>query len=222
MRGARLPAMSEEKRRSRLFAATEMAGATILSFAGLGSAWASYQAALWDGEQAANYSIANTIRVEASGGRLESDMHVLVDVAGFSAWLDAMAVEDTRLAEFYRARFLPEFRASFESWLAMTPLRNPDAPPTPFAMPGYVPAGRAEAARREAEAAAAFAEGQEANRVSDVFVRGSVILATAMFFAGIGQVFKGAAVRVVLAVLAGGILLLGGAQILSLPVLAPG
>ena len=43
--------------------ALEVASAIIISIAGLGASWASYEAGLWDGDQAAHYTRANLLRV---------------------------------------------------------------------------------------------------------------------------------------------------------------
>jgi hypothetical protein len=51
----------------------EIVIATVLSAAALMTSWATYQAALWDGDQAANYSHANGLRVVSTRVRLEAE-----------------------------------------------------------------------------------------------------------------------------------------------------
>ena len=60
-----------------------------------------------------------------------------VDVATFTQWVNAYALEQTELADFYFKRFRPEFKPAVDAWIATRPLKNPSAPPTPFAMPQY-------------------------------------------------------------------------------------
>ena len=200
----------------------EIGSAVVLSVAGLMTTWSGYQSALWDGDQAAHYAEANALHAAAVRAADEANSREAVAVQMFSAWVDAASEEKGSLADFYRARFPVEFRPSFEKWLSLQPFRNPDAPSGPFAMPGYEPAGRAKERRLEHAADAAFARGQRANEISDSFVRASVTLGTAMFFAGIGQVFRIAQVRVVLLLIAASACLWGVVRVFSLPIAAVG
>jgi len=172
----------------------EVASAVILSIAALASSGASYQAGLWDGEQAAHYSQAGALRVEASRAALED-----------------------KLAEFFQARFPAGFRPAFNAWLADHPLTNPSAPPTPFATSAYRSPGRAEANALDAKADQTFQKGQYDNAVSDAFGQGATVLAIALFFAGIGQVFKARGTRIALLTVAGLALVVGLLRLLSLP-----
>lgn len=185
---------------SRLDKGVEIGSAIVLSVAGLLTTWASYQASLWDGEQAAAYTQAGVLRTTAGREAMTADTREAASVQLFTSWLDAAAVGDAELADFYRTRMPPEFRPAFEKWLSLRPLKNPQAPPTPFVMPGYEPQGRDQQRKLEQEADAAFAEGERANDVSDAFVRGTVSMGMAMFFAGISQVFRINWVRMVLLV----------------------
>jgi hypothetical protein len=195
----------------------EIASAVILSVAALGSAWATYQAGLWDGEQAAHYSRANAQHIEASHRGLEGDLLGSLEVEAFAAWLNAKAKKDDALAGFYQARFPDHFKPSFNAWLAERPLTNPSAPPTPFATPAYRRPGQDAAAKLGREADELFAKGQYANAVSDAFQQGATVLAVALFFGGIGQVFRQRGTRIALLTVAGLALVAGLLRILSLP-----
>jgi len=200
----------------------EVVIAIVLSAGGLMTSWASYQAALWDGQQAAHYSRANALRVMSSRARLEADARRGLEMHMFNGWLQAEAKGDGRLAEFYRARFPDDLAPAFDLWIAQKPLKNPEAPQSPFATPAYSPAGTEAAQRLEAEADATFAKGQEDNRISDLFTQGAVFLATAMFFGGIGQVFRVRPVRLTLVVIAIVSCAVGLTRIVSLPLQTPG
>ena len=63
--------------------------------------------------------------------------------------MDAYALDQTMLADFYYARFRDEFEPAVKAWVATKPLKNPDAPLTPFAMPEYKLAAREEAERQD-------------------------------------------------------------------------
>ena len=58
--------------------------------------------------------------------------------------------DDPELADFYEQRFRPEFVPAFDAWQDTDPLTNPEAPPTPFAMPEYQLESRTEAEQLDA------------------------------------------------------------------------
>lgn len=196
----------------------EAASAIVLSVAALASSWASYQAGLWDGEQAAHYSRTNALRIEASRVGLEGDALAGVEVQMFGAWMAAKAQGQEQLAAFYEARFPSTFKPAFSHWLQADPLENPSAPPTPFATESYHRPGldASQALSRQAEKV--FQDGEYANAVSDGFEQGSTMLAIALFFGGIGQVFQGRSARVGLLTVAGVALVAGLLRLFSLPV----
>jgi len=195
----------------------EVASAVILSIAALASSGASYEAGLWDGEQAAHYSQAGALRVEASRAALEGDALRAIEVQTFGAWLQAKSRGDDPLADFFQARFPADFRPAFNAWMADHPLSNPSAAPTPFVMPAYRSPGRAEASALDARADMTFEKGQYDNAVSDAFEQGATVLAIALFFAGIGQVFKARGTRIALLTVASLALVAGLLRIVSLP-----
>jgi hypothetical protein len=84
------------------------------------------------------------------------------------------------------------------AWIATRPLQNRDAPLTPFAMPQYRLAARAEADRLEAEAEEHAAEARRNVQRATNYVLGVVLFATALFFAGMSTRFRTRRLRVVL------------------------
>ena len=196
----------------------EAASAIVLSIAALASSWASYQAGLWDGEQAAHYSRTNALRIEASRIALEGDALAGVEVQMFGAWLSAKANGQPTMAAFYEARFPVTFKPVFHRWLQDNPLQDPSAPPTPFATEGYRRPGLAKSQALDRQAEKIFQEGQYANAVSDGFEQGATMLALALFFGGIGQVFQGRTARIALLTVAVIGLAVGLLRLVSLPV----
>ena len=108
-------------------------------------------------------------------------------------------------------------KPAFNSWLAQRPLQNPSAPPTPFATSSYRRPGVAASRDIDRQADQAFAQGQHANAISDAFQQGATVLALALFFGGIGQVFKVRTARIVLLVIAGVAVVAGFLRLFSLP-----
>jgi hypothetical protein len=163
---------------------TEIFATVLLAVAAVATAWCSYQATRWNGEQAKASSSNNRIRIAAARAQGLAEAETEVDVAVFTQWVDAYALGRTELADFYRKRFRKEFRPAFDAWIATRPLTNPDAPLTPFAMPQYKLAARAEAARLDAEAEMFSAAVRRNIQRASNYVLGVVLFAVALFLAG--------------------------------------
>lgn len=197
----------------------EPVAAIVLSAAGVLTSWAGYQAELWDGVQLVHYGRASSHRVEASQAALEVGVQRAVEVGLFRAWAEARSEGDQRMARFYEDRFPPTLKEAFDLWVADRPLDDPKGVESPFAHKGYTPDGLAAAKALERDADKEFQSAIQAKHHADAYVRAAVVLALAMFFAGIGQVFKHPLARAILAVTSIVGLLLGAAQMLTLPVL---
>ena len=70
------------------------------------------------------------------------------------------------------------------AWIATRPLKNPNAPLTPFAMPQYRLAAAAEAKALDAEAEASSATVRRDIQRSSNYILGVVLFSVALFFAG--------------------------------------
>jgi hypothetical protein len=130
----------------------------LLVVAALGTSWSSYQAMRWNGEQAKAASTTNAIRIQAARDQGQAQAQTEVDVATFIAWADADQQGDHRLADFYMARFRPEFQPAFNVRMATKPLSSPNAPPNPFAMPEYTLQARSDAEELDAASEASAAQ----------------------------------------------------------------
>lgn len=197
----------------------EVLVAVVISVAGLGTSWSAYQSALWSGVQSIHFGRASVYRVTASRAALAGETTRAWEVGMLSAWVQAEARGDGRLAGFYEKRFPPNLQPAFQAWAAQKPLDNPKAAPSPFRLPSYQSPGLAEANALDGRAEQEFLEGLRANRNSDAFTRGTVVLALSMFFGGILQVFRGRGVRMGLAAVAIIACLWGLERVLSLPTL---
>ena len=163
----------------------ELAAAVLLAVAAVTTAWSSYQASRWNGEQAKIAGSVNKTRIAAARADDLATSQTQVDIATFLQWVDAYAQEQAELADFYRDRFRAEFKPAFEAWVATRPLQTAGAPPTPFAMPEYELEAAAEADRLDAEAELLAAEVRRSIQRSTNYVLGVVLCAVALFFAGI-------------------------------------
>ena len=196
-------------RRQRIERWFEVVTAIMLGVVAVATAWSGYQSARWSGEQAADYAEAGALRVEATRDATESGQLRLYDLILTDSWLDAYDRGDTAQMGVIERRFRPEFRPTFQAWLALDPFNNPAAPPGPLFMPQYASSLAQEAERLEAAAARKFQEGQDANEIGDAYVLNTVFLATVLFLTAIADRFEWYAVRSVVLVLAGAMLLFG-------------
>ena len=163
----------------------ELISTVLLALATVATAWAAYQSRQWTGEQAQATSHATANRIAENRVSALANRQVQIDVATFIQWLDARQQHRSALADFYRARFRPEFQPPFASWLATRPFENKTAPPTPFAMPQYRLKASAQAERLEATAAADSEQAKEANQRADNYMLAVVLFASSLFFAGL-------------------------------------
>jgi hypothetical protein len=170
-----------EKRHRRV----EVLATILLAVAAVATAWSSYQASRWNGEQAKATGTTNKLRIEAARAQGLSEAQKQADLATFTQWVDAYLVGRTELRDFYFKRFRKEFKPAVVAWIATRPLKNPKAPLSPFVMPQYRLAAEEDAKRLDAEANATSAVRDSYIQRSTDYVLAVVLFAAALFFAGI-------------------------------------
>lgn len=174
----------------------DVVAAVLLALATVAIAWSGYQASRWNGEQAKAGARSNALRLESTRASGLADAQTQIDVATFTAWVDAYARSETRLAEFYRRRFRSEFAPAVDAWIATRPLANRDAPLTPFAMPQYRLAARAQADELQTRADALAASARSYVQRSTNYVLAVVLFSAALFFAGMSARLPARRVRI--------------------------
>ena len=212
------PLPTQAQGHARLDVLLEIVAVVLLGVATLTTSWSGYQASRWGGVQSTFYSQASAARVESTRATTAAGQLRNLDVSLFASWADAYASGDELLTNFYQDRFRSEFMPAFEAWIATSPLQNPDAPLSPFAMPEYVLQLEVRADQLETDAAAKFAEGQQANQISDDYVLNAVLLASVLFLAGVAQRFNVAAIRIVIIGLASIICVVGLYNVFTYPI----
>jgi hypothetical protein len=173
----------------------EVFATVLLAAATVATAWSGYQASRWNGEQAMAAGRTNAIRIDAARAQGLAEAQTEVDVASFFQWVDAYVRGEGELARFYFRRFRKEFKPAVNAWVATRPLKTPDVPLTPFAMPQYELAATVEAERLDAEAELSAATLRRSIQRSTNYVLCVVLFAAALFFAGISTKFDSPRVR---------------------------
>jgi hypothetical protein len=191
----------------------EFISAAILALATIATAWCGYQAAKWSGDQQQWYTEATTLRIEASEKNAVAMQKASIEVGLFLDFARAKADGQEELADFLYQRFPPTLRTATDAWIATNPLENPDAPPSPFAMPEYQLAEQAAARQLSAASAAKAQEADAANDTSDRYVLLTVLFAAVLFFGGISGKFQSRLIDLLMLitgilVFTGGVLLL--------------
>ena len=194
-----------------------VAEAVLLAVVTVVAAWSGYSAAKWGTESSLKLAKASATRTEANRAFQESLTFRTADATTFNAWFTAYISGNASDARVARRRFRPQYRVAFDAWLATKPFSNPNAPAGPQDMPQYKPSGEATSRRLDARADAYYAEGQDAAKTSDEYIRTTVILASVLFLVGISSHFPIRAARLVLIGLGSGLLVFAGILILNLP-----
>jgi heme/copper-type cytochrome/quinol oxidase subunit 4 len=202
---------------SRLHLVLEVIEAIILALVAVTTAWSGYQAARWDANQSLLYGRSSRLRTEGQALDIESNQMKQYNAATVVEWLKAEAHGESKLAEFFERRMLPEYRPAFEAWKKTDPLHNPNAPAGPMLMPEYRDAKGEEAARKNKEATELFEQGTRAREIGDNYVRVTVGLATILFLVAMSQRFKSQRIRVMLVTIAFVLLCIPLWRILMLP-----
>jgi hypothetical protein len=174
-----------QKARSTADTWIDTIAAVLLAFAAVATAWSSYQASRWTGEQAKAFSAANAARIESTRLSDLANAQTQVDVAVFTQWVDAQLRGEADIANFYEERFRAEFQPAFRAWLATDPFDDPSAPPSPFAMDEYQLAANEQANELAATAEASAELARTYIQRATNYVLGVVLFATSLFFAGI-------------------------------------
>jgi hypothetical protein len=167
----------------------------LLSLATVGTAWCSFQAAVWGGVSQRTMNQSAVVGRHATANELQSLQLRLADVMLFSQYVNARAVSNESLAQFYADRFRDEAKTAFLAWMATHPFENPDAPAHPFVTNFYQPRLLEKARTAEAESERLWQQAGEAGRNSRGYVLITVLLASALFCGGTASKFDALWIR---------------------------
>ena len=194
----------------------ELAATVLLSLATIVAAWSAYQSARWSGIQSVNFSAAAARRVEASQFNSAFTAQVQLDMISWLTYLEQRQAGSEDGAKFIRERMRKEFGPALDAWLASAPEGEIPAG-TPFELPQYRLESKDTVDRLNTEADELSASAMEANQIGDNYVLVAVIMASVLFFAGVGNKLRGRTARLIMLGM-GSALYIGGTWfMLSLP-----
>jgi hypothetical protein len=196
----------------------EFISTLLLSAATVLTSWSAYQSSRWSGDQATEFSQASASRTESVRASTLAGQQTIADVSVFTAWLTAADEGHVHLADLLASRFRGEFKVAFEAWEATSPLTNPSAPATPFALPQYESASTQEATHLEARASSQFNAATEANGRADDYVLMTLLFSLVLFFGAISTRFELVAIQTSMVCVAGAVFVAATAITATLPV----
>lgn len=165
----------------------ELIAILLLSVTAILTAWTGFQASKWSGAMSISFSQASTNRIEAARMEATANRKLSVQVSLFTQWLEAYQAGDTELTEFLQARFPEPLATVFPAWLDARPLKDPDAPATPFDMEAYVIPESVEASAADAAADRKFRQALRNNQRGDNYTVLTIGFASVLFFAALSE-----------------------------------
>jgi hypothetical protein len=205
---------SDHVRRDRWISIFE---AVLLSVVALMAAWSGYSAAKWGTHSSLSLAKASGARSRASVALVQATQIRTLDSVSFNAAETAFLANNARAFSVAVRRLRPGYRPAFKAWLALHPLKNPNAPPDPTYLRLYQIPQDAVARVSTAQSNAYFTEGESAAATADKYVRLTVLLAAVLFLVGIGSRFPLRVARYGLNGVAAVLLVVCVVQLLGLP-----
>jgi hypothetical protein len=189
---------------------TEIVAVVLISVASVMSAWCAYEAARWGSLQAVSYARASASRVESLRQSNVANRQMMIDINLFVSYANAVSTKNASFAAFISQRFPVRLKTAMRAWLATDPLKNQNAPSSPFVMKQYHLAAFDSADLLDARAQQYLDTGVRSNEISDRYILMTVLFAAVSFLAGVGSKFEGRSL--VLVSLALGLLIFVGAS----------
>ncbi|MCU0261858.1 MAG: hypothetical protein MUE78_12635 [Ilumatobacteraceae bacterium] len=197
--------------------AIELVAVALLGLATVGSAWCAFQASEWNDQQTLAIRDSNQATIKQSAAYSLGAQKVSYDATVIASYAEALFDDDQQRIDLYRELLIrPDLVPFLEQWQAQA--QAGDQPPNLFENEEYLTAQFAEVEQYEADILAANQRAEDAGSNGDQYVLTTVLLATALFFAGVTTSFKGMLPRIILVVGASLVIAYSAARIADLPV----
>jgi hypothetical protein len=196
----------------------EIVTVVLLAAATLGSAWCAYQVTRWNSEEAQAAREATDDRIDATRQFGLATQKVSYDASVIAQYAQAYAAGNQTLIDFIRTNLVrPEFApvlSQFEQQLQSGGSVNANL----FENQTYLQQQFAATNDADAKAAAATAKSEDAGVNGDAYTVNTLLMAAALFLAGVTTSFKTNLVRLLLLGIAALTLSYAAARLLTLPV----
>jgi hypothetical protein len=195
----------------------ELVAVLLLGITTVGTAWCGFQAARWNQESGDQTREASAQHVE--GARLFglATQRVTYDSIVVAKYAEASQAHNTALQKFYRQYIIrPDFLPVLTRWEAA--VKAGDAAAGVFQDKDYLADQFTDYDKAMAAAEQASTDSQQAGASADAYVGKTILLAVALFFAGVTSSFRYRPARVLLLLAATGAVAVAAAGIAGLPV----
>jgi hypothetical protein len=195
----------------------EIVAVLLLGIATVGTAWCGYQSSQWNGAQTDLARESSDQRVEASRLFGLATQKVAYDANIVAQYAQAVVQGDDNLAQFYRKNLVrPPFLPLLDQWQAE--ITAGGTPTSLFQDQAYLDAQFSEYQKAVDQAEALSQQSQQASETSDEYVITTILLAIALFFAGVTSSFRYQPARVLLVLLAVGTVAVAAVRLADLPI----
>jgi hypothetical protein len=195
----------------------ELIAVLLLGITTVGTAWCGFQAARWNGQAGDLTRVASEQHVE--GARLFglATQRITYDSMVVAKYAEASQEHNTALLAFYRKSIVrPDFLPVLNRWEAAVKAGDPAV--GIFQDKDYLAGQFADYDKTVAAAEQASRESQQASEYADSYVGTTILLAVALFFAGVTSSFKYRPARLLLLIAATGAVAVAAARIVGLPI----
>jgi hypothetical protein len=201
--GGDLPRPDNEDPWERRIRILDSWSALILGVAAVATAWASFQAGQWNGEQSDLQSKAAITRAEAGRLATAATSAEIVDTQTWLTWVTAVNAGDLAKARFLSNRFSEPLKVAQRAWLGSTDVTvdvvpGVIPPGTPMDLDVYVLPDQVASDADSDRAEDLLADASMASSTSAAFVLVAVLLAMVLFFASVAPKFRHPRAQVVL------------------------
>jgi hypothetical protein len=195
----------------------EVVAVCILAVATMGTAWCGYQASRWNNREGDYVREASAIQVDAARLYGLASQTVLYDTMTVTNYAAAVASGNDALREFYDNSLVrPDFRPILERWQAE--IAAGEEPGTLLEDEDYIGTQLAPYEEALDAAAATTVDADEAGQHSDDYVLTTLLLASALFLAGLTSSFRSRTGRLLLLAIAVIALSAAAARLTGMPV----
>ena len=195
----------------------EIIAVLLLGITTVGTAWCGYQSSRWNGEQGDLARAASDQRVEASRVFGLATQRISYDANLIGQYAQAAQSGNTALTQFYRTNLVrPDFLPVLEDWEKQ--VRAGQTPTSLFEDPAYRDAQFGDYQKAVDQSEALTQASQQAGENANDYVITTILLAVALFFAGITSSFQYTPARALLLILALGTLAVAATRLADLPI----
>ncbi len=195
----------------------EILAVLLLGIATVGTAWCGYQSSQWNGTQTDYARDSSDQRVEASRLFGLATQKIAYDANIVAQYAQAVQTGNEPLAQFYRKNLVrPAFVPLLDQWQAE--IKAGGTPTNLLEDPDYLNTQFADYQKAVAQSEAFTALSQQASATADSYVITTIMLAIALFFAGVTSSFQYLPARVFLIILALGTVAYAASRLADLPI----